>query len=160
MMATLYDLTMAAYELQTMLESGDIDEQVFQDTLEGMGGDQKIENTCKVIRNLEAEAAAYKAEKERMAERQKTCENGVKRLKQNLLDYLTACEMPKKKAGLFTVSVGTTKAVNVSNEGLLPDVYFIPQEPKIDKTAIGDALKRGESVPGAELIENRHVRIK
>lgn len=159
-MLSLYDLTTAAYQLQIMLESGEIDEQILTDTLNSMGDKEKIENTCKVIRNLEAAAAAFKAEKERMTERQKTAENGVKRLKQALLDYLTASNQKKASAGLFTVSVGTSKAVNISNEDALPDNFLIPQPPKVDRTAIGNAIKSGVEVPGAEIVESRYVRIK
>lgn len=159
-MASLYDLTVAAFNLQIMLESGEIDEQILTDTLNSMGDKEKIENTCKVIRNLEAQAAAFKAEKERMTERQKTAENGVKRLKQALLDYLTASNQKKASAGLFTVSVGTSKAVNISNEDALPDNFLIPQPPKVDRTAIGNAIKSGVEVPGAEIVESRYVRIK
>lgn len=159
-MASLYDLTIAAYNLQIMLESGEIDEQVFTDTLNSMGDKEKIESTCKVIRNLEAQAAAFKAEKERMADRQKTAENGVKRLKQALLDYLVASNKKKDSAGLFTVSIGTSKSVNISNEDALPENFLIPQPPKIDKTAIGNAIKSGVEVPGAEILENRYVKIK
>lgn len=159
-MATLYELTKTAYELQTMLETGDIDEEVFRDTLEGMSGDEKIENVCKVIRNLEAQAAAFKAEKDRMADRQKTAENGVKRLKQSLLDYLVAANIKKRSAGLFTVSVGTSKAVNITNEAALPDRYFVPQEPRLDKTMIGNDLKANVHVEGAEIVENPFLRIR
>lgn len=159
-MLSLYDLTTAAYQLQIMLESGEIDEQILTDTLNSMGDKEKIESTCKVIRNLETTAAAFKAEKERMTERQKTAENGVKRLKQALLDYLTASNQKKASAGLFTVSVGTSKAVNISNEDALPDNFFVPQPPKIDRTAIGNAIKSGVEVPGAEIVESRYVRIK
>lgn len=156
----LYELTAAAYSLQEMLESGDIDEQTLNDTLEAMGGDEKIENTCKVIRNLEAQAAAFKAEKERLTERQKTAENGAKRLKQALLEYLIATHTKKRSAGLFVVSVGTSKAVNILNEDELPDSYLVPQPAKIDRVAIGNALKSGAEVPGAEYSESHYLRIK
>lgn len=159
-MTSLYELTNAAYALQVMLESGDIDEQTFNDTLEAMGGNEKIENCCKVIRNLESQAAMFKAEKDRMAERQKTAENGVKRLKQSLLDYLVACDTKKQSAGLFTVSVGVSKSVNITDEKALADVYLIPQDPKVDRTAISNALKAGCEVAGAEMVENPYIRIR
>lgn len=159
-MASLYELTHAAYNLQVMLENGDIDEETFNDTLEAMGGDEKIENVCKVIRNLEADAAAFKAEKDRLAERQKTAENGVKRLKQSLLDYLIATDTKKRTVGLFTVAVSTSKSVNITNEDALPDIYLIPQPPKVDRTKLGNDLKSEIHIEGAELVENLYLRIR
>ena len=159
-MASLYELTSTAYSLQVLLENGDIDEETFNDTLEAMGGDEKIENVCKVIRNLEADAAAFKAEKDRLAERQKTAENGVKRLKQSLLDYLVAADIKKHSAGLFSVSVGTSKSVNITNEDALPDRYFVPQPPKVDKTMLSNDLKSAIHIEGAELVENPYLRIR
>ena len=50
---SLYNLTIEAQMLQEMLENGDIDETIFQDTLESLDIDTKIENVCKMIRNLE-----------------------------------------------------------------------------------------------------------
>lgn len=159
-MATLYELTNAAYALQVMMENGEIDGDTYKDTLEAMGGDEKIENVCKVIRNLEADAAAFKAEKDRLAERQKAAENGVKRLKQSLLDYLIATDTKKRTAGLFTVSVGTSKAVNITNEDALPERYFVPQPPKVDRTMLGNDLKSEIHIEGAELVENPFLRIR
>ena len=66
-MPSLYELTLQAQYLQELLESGDIDETAFADTLEAMDVDTKIENICKVIRNLDADAKAFKEEKDRLA---------------------------------------------------------------------------------------------
>jgi hypothetical protein len=156
----LYELTANAAYLQQLLEDGDIDEQTFNDSLESLMIDDKVENICKVIRNLEVQAAAFKEEADRLAKKKKTVENGVDRLKESLVNLLQTTKAKKITAGLFTVSLGSTKAVEVMDETALPDCYLTPQPPKVDKTGIGAALKAGEEVPGAALKENYHVRIK
>ena len=72
----LYEMTQAANELYELLTSGEIDEQTFADTLEAMGTEEKLENYCKVIRQLEYDAEMLKAEKERIDKKKKNVEKG------------------------------------------------------------------------------------
>lgn len=159
-MPSLYDLTQEAAMLQELLESGEIDDQVFNDTLESMEIDTKIENICKVIRNLEANEAACKAEKERLAAKEKAAKNGVARLKENLLNYMLTLDKKKVEAGTFTVSTSVSKSVEVIYEDMLAEKYFIPQPDKIDKAEITKDIKAGVEVSGARLVEKPYVRIK
>lgn len=159
-MPSLYELTQDVMYLQDLLENGDIDERIFNDTVEGLCIDEKFENICKVMKNLEHKAAAYKAEIDRMTARKKTLENGVQRLKDSMLNYMVVSDSKKVEAGLFTVSLGKSKSVNVWDETMLPDEYLIPQPAKVDKTAISKALKAGEIVDGAELTESPFVTIR
>lgn len=53
-MATLYELTEVSRQLIELFENEEIDEQTLQDTLEAIGVEGKLEDYCKVIRQLEA----------------------------------------------------------------------------------------------------------
>lgn len=159
-MSSLYELTGQALYLQDMLESGNIDEQTYQDTLEGLDIDTKISNICSVIRNLEADATMYKNEKDRLAEKQKIAENGVKRLKDTLLNYLTATNQSKVNSGIFSVTSCKTDKVSVTDEKIIPSEFLIPQPDKIDLSSIKTALKNGKQINGVELIKSEYVRIK
>lgn len=156
----LYQLTGAALQLQEMLELGEIDQQTFDDTVEGLELDTKIENYCKIIKNLEAQAKAFKEEKDRLAEREKAAKNGVTRLKETLLMSLQALDITKVDAGTFTVSRSKSKSVKIVDETWLPEKFLIYQPAKIDKTAITKAIKEGEEVAGAEMEETEYVRIR
>lgn len=159
-MPNIYELTANAAYLQQLLESGEIDEQTYADSLEAMMVDEKVENICKVIRNLEGLATSCKAEEDRIAQKRRAAENGVKRLKDSLVDFLTQTKSKKMTAGLFTVSLGSSVACEITNEEELPAEYLVPQPPKIDKTAITKTIKAGELVPGAKLVQNTYARIK
>ena len=157
----LYELTANAAYLQHLLEDGDIDEQTFADSLESLMIDDKVESICKVIRNLEAEATAFKEEAARLTKRQKTAENGVQRLKDSLVHYLQTTENPKITSGLFTVSLCKAPAsCEITSEDQIPDSFFMPQPPVIDRAAIKELLKQGIDVPGARLTQSTYVRIK
>lgn len=160
MSSSLYELTGQAIELQLLLESGEITEEAYNDTIESLGFENKVESICKVIRNLEAEAAAFKVEKDRLAERQKTAENGIKRLKESLLNYMLATNKTKVKEGLFSVRVGSSEKVVVTNQDKIPKEYLIEQQPKVDIAGIKKSLKEGEEFEGIEIEENSFVVVR
>lgn len=66
---TLYEMTGAVAELYELLQNGDIDEQVYADTLEAIGAEEKLESYCKIWTQLETDAANYAEEIRRMNER-------------------------------------------------------------------------------------------
>ena len=159
-MSSLYEMTQDVLYLQNLLESGDIDEQIYHDTIEAMCIDGKMENICKVMRNLERKSDAYKVEIDRMTARKKTLDNSVNRLKDSMLNYMLVANANKVEAGLFTVSLGKSASVAVTDMSQLPKEFLLPQDPKVDKKGIADALRKGEEVAGAEFVENPYVTIR
>lgn len=159
-MPSLYELTQDMLYLQSLLEEGEIDEQVYHDSVEGMCVEGKIENICKFVKNLEHKAAAYGKEIARMSARKKTIENSIKRLKDSMLEHMVTVGHQKVEAGVFSVSVGTAKSVHVWDETLIPEEYLVHQPDKVDKTAISKALKEGEDVPGAEVVESPYLTLR
>lgn len=159
-MATLYELTNQAHALYEMLQGDEIDEQTFNDTLEAMGAGEKVESYCKVIKQLQSDVVMYKGEIDRLTARKQTAENAVDRMKAALLAYIQTSGQDKVKAGSFSVYTATTPAVNITDEKAIPSIYLKPQPPTVDKIAIKAAIKNGEKVEGAELINNTGVRIR
>lgn len=159
-MATLFEMTNEARALYELLQADEIDAETFEDTLESIGVEQKLESYCQIIRQYEADAALYLAEADRVNKKARQAENNAKRMKGALLAYMQSVGKDKDKAGTFSVSISSFQAVNVYNEADVPEQYFVPQEPKISKTLIRDAIKAGEEVPGAEMVTNLGVRIR
>lgn len=156
----LYEITGTVLELQERLEEGCIDKQTFNDTIESLDVSTKVENICYVIKNLEAQAEAYKKEKERLAERERIANNGINRLKESLLTHLTMTNKKKVNAGVFTVSKRISNSVKVFDETGIPEEYLIYQPAKIDKRGIAKALKDGVVIQGAELESKESITIR
>ncbi len=156
----LYEMTKAAADLYELLSADEIDEETFNTTLEAMGAEEKLEGYCAIIRELESDADKLKAEKDRIAAKQKTAENGVKRMKEAIINYLHAANLEKAKAGTFSVAISKSKAVVVADESAIPLQYLIAQPAKIDKASIRSELMEGRAVPGATLQINEGVRIR
>lgn len=159
-MATLYEMTSNATKLYELLQNEVIDEQVFVDTLEAMGTDEKVESYCKVIKEMQGDLDKYEAESKRISDKVRSTKNGIDRMKTALLAFMLATKQDKVKAGTFTVGIGKSKSVNITNPELIPDCFRVAQPDKINKEAIKKAISEGSAVLGAEIIENQNIRIR
>lgn len=168
-MSSLYELTEDVLQLQSMLESDDLDPDVLSDTLEAVDGEYevKLESYCKVIKNLEADIEAYKNEAKRLTDKRKVLESNVDRLKKAMYDSMKATGKDKVKGQLFTVAIqrnGGKIPVIYDDELLdtskLPDnLVIVTEKPSID--AIRELLEAGKTVEGFTLGERgESLRIK
>lgn len=122
---------------------------------------KKMEDYCKAIRYYEMTVANAKSEKERLDKLIKRSERSQQWLKDAILNVMNATGKPKVSAGTFTVGTRKSTAVNIIDESTIPARYVNEVVTvKIDKTAIKDAIKNGEEVPGAQLVERKSLTIK
>lgn len=119
---------------------------------------EKIENIALWIKNLEADAEAFKREEEAFEERKKAAANKAESLRR----YLdTALNGQKFATERVSVSFRCSKAVQIAENTELPAEYIKTKVEKLpDKKKIGDALKNGIAVPGCALVTNRNMQIK
>lgn len=154
-MATLYQIDQAIMDLVDS-ETGEIIDIEAFDSLQ-MEREEKIEGIALYIKDLKAEAEALKAEKIAFAERQKVAENKVESLKNYLAYALKGQAFKSTKA---VVSFRKTQQVDIPDIYKLDENFLKYAEPTADKTAIKEAIKAGQTVKGATLIENTSVIIK
>ena len=145
-------------------------EQAWFDTLESMEEDieEKFRNTALYIKNIEAEAAAIKAERDKLAQRERAKNNLVARLKQYLLDGMTRTKRTKVEFPECALSVrNNAESVRISDEQAFvewakanADELLKYKEPEISKTAVKKALQSGQDIPLATLERSQSVIIK
>ena len=155
-MSSLYDIDSRILNL-TDLETGEIlDEQAF-DALQ-MERNEKIENIALWIKNLTSESEALKAEEKAFNERRKATENKAESLKRYLDSALKGRKFSTTKVA---ISYHKSTSVDVLDVEKLPEAYRkTVTTVSADKTAISAALKAGELVDGATLIEKNNLSIK
>lgn len=143
----LYELTSDLLVLQEMLEDS-VDDQCLLDTLEGVQGEYeiKLESYCKVIKNLEADMDALKAESDRLTAKRKVLENNVNRLKKAMFDSMKATNTDKVKGQLFTVAIQKNGGklpviLDVDTKDLPDELVKIVESPDLE--AIGKLLESG-----------------
>lgn len=137
-------------------ETGEILDSNRLDQLE-IERDEKIENIALYIKNLTADAEALKAEKQSFEERQKAAENKADSLKRYLANYLAGQKFSTPRVA---ISFRKTQSVNVTDMTLIPGKYLKFADPTPDKKSIKNAIKNGERVAGAELVDGKSMSIK
>lgn len=142
----------------------DLPIEAINDTLEGLSWEleEKAVNVTKFLRNMEASAEAIKQAEEAMAKRRKVLENRAKWLKDYLKANMERTGISKIECPFFKLSVQKNPdSVNILDEDAIPE-QFKEQviSWKISKTAIKDAIKVGQTVPGAELVSGTRLVIK
>ena len=163
---TLYEMTKNYRELYEASQSNgfdDVQATVLYGLLESLSDDidGKLLGIARVVKNLQADADAIKAEVDRLSARRQAVESGIKRLKDYAEDAMNAVGIEKVKDELFTVAMQKNPpAVSIVNDRLIPTDYWRQQDPVIDRQRIKDALKAGETIPGAELTQGKSVRFK
>ncbi len=147
-MTSLYELTEQA---RPLMELEDIDEQCIADTLEGMGYHDKIAACVAAYKNIMAEVKAFSDESKRLDSRKKAIENKANHLRQYVLSSLEALQLSEGGTELHKAKLRKpSHSVLITNIELIPQAFKrVSVEP--DKQAIAEALKKGESVEGAEL---------
>lgn len=159
-MSTLYSIQGKYQQLLNLAEQ--LDPELLKDTLESIDDEleTKAENVAFVIKELEGQSLVLETETNRLAERKNTINNNVKRLKQSLFDAMITAKKQKIKTNLFTLDIRKNPpSVIVEDESKLLN-YLIEQPKKLDKTKLGDDLKKGIEVPGAKIIQTERLQIR
>lgn len=162
----LYQIADEYLQAVVHLESLDIDDQTFADTLEGLSGD--LENKTRAVamyrQNLLAAADAIKQAEIKMAERRKALENKAERISQYILSNMLRTGISKIDSPYFAISIrNNPESVVVDAEMLIPLEYFAYPEipaPTIDKRKIKEAIANGITVAGVHLERKQSLQIK
>jgi hypothetical protein len=165
----LYEISTQYRQLAETLADLDLDAATVADTLEASGLTdalpEKAQGCEMVARSAEMYVPAIDAEIARLqalkARRQK--------IAQGLRDYLKwnmeNAGVERIECPLFTLSLKKNPpAVEVLDERQIPAGFWVTPEPKpiearIDKTAIKNAIKSGQDVPGARLVQHTRLEV-
>lgn len=158
-MATLYELTDQYKILQNYIEENNV--EGFELALSQIIGDigEKLEGYAMVLKNIESDIAGIKSEEKRLADRRKAMESNLARIKENMADALLTVEGNRVKTEKFTFSFRKSTSVQIENDAAIPP-QFIKVEKTISRSELAKALKAGEQIEGAQLVENQSLSIR
>lgn len=164
----LYEVANDYLSLMVAIENGEIPEEAVKDTLEAIEGEIEIkaDNIACMLKNLDADIVAIKAEETRLAERRKTKEKAYERIKQYLSETLQRAGLDKVETARNNISFRKSEAVEIDEEVFMEwaranrgDLLTF-SAPKANKTEIKKALKSGAEIVGAELVSKNNIQIK
>lgn len=102
-----------------------------------------------------------KKEEKRLADRRKSMENKIKRMKLNMQESMVTTGNRKVKGNRFSFNIQKNPmSLEVTDTKYIPDGYWIPQEPKLNNKELLEDLKQGEEIPGVEITQGEHLRIR
>ena len=164
----LYNLASQYRVLAERLSDMDLDAQTVADTIEASGiTDEiavKVQGLEMVARCLEMHTPAIEAEIERLQKLKKQRQAKAHGLREYLMANMIAMGATKIETPLFRLAIkNNPAAVDVFEPGLVPASFMRtpePPPPAPDKTAIKEALKAGQDVPGARLTSGQRLEIK
>jgi len=122
--------------------------------------EEKLLNCAKYIKNEMAFIDMIKAEEKALSARRKSIENRVEWVKKYVLSNIEAGE--KVKDAQAQIGTRKSEAVEIFDETLIPKdlCNHIPETWKADKTAIKKAIKSGEDIEGAKVVERLNLTVK
>jgi len=143
-------------------ETGEILSEVNLQYLEElqMAFDDKVDNICCLIKNMDAEVKAFKTEEANLKKRRMAKESASQRLK----DYLKAILNGQKFESVRSkISYRSSKSTEVDMDLFMNNKdydLYVKTEITPNKTAIKKALEDGKELIGAEIVENQSMIIK
>ena len=158
----LYEITQEAQYLAVLLETEELTPEleealiINQDQLQA-----KAVNYAKVIANYQAESDAIDQEIKRLKAMKESRDKKVEWLKESVKKAMLVSGIEKVESPLFKLSVRRSEAVEVDVVEALPSAFQnVKNVVTADKVAIKEAIKRGENITGARLVENFNLQIK
>ena len=136
-----------------MTDLPEVDDETIRDTLEGIT--DLHEMIAAVIRSAlvdEALHAGLRFRLDDMRERLSRLEVRAAKKRQLALEAMSEVGFTKLEQPDFTASTRAgSPALIVIAEDKIPNTYWLPQPPKLDRQTILGELKRGAEIPGAQL---------
>lgn len=164
-MANIYELTADIQLLWNLMENGEIDDDTLINAMQNSQEELsiKLEHYCMFIKNMEADAKAFKEEEQRLAARRKTLENTIERAKKAMQYAMDVAGEKKVKGKLFSVSLQNNPASVVLDEQYMeniPEKYLI-HKTDINKRLMAEDIKNGVDLEGlAHLEQSEGIRIR
>lgn len=122
-----------------------------------MEREAKLENVACWIKNLRAEAAAIKAEKDALAKREKASAKKAEDLENWLIQALGGQAFNTAKCA---VGFRKSSRVDVLDKSIIPEAFMKAKtEYSPDKNAIAAAIKAGQEVSGCVLTDYLNISI-
>ena len=145
--------------IQVDEETGEIEPATLESVQ--IASEEKIIATAMYIRRLDALNKATKETIQDLQERVRADGKRIEALKWLMTKAMDSLQYTEVKSPEVTLRFRKSSSVEITDSELLPEQFLKKKtvvEP--DKTAIKNALKAGEKIQGAQLVESRNLQIK
>jgi len=160
----MYQLLGEYNELMDMLMSGEYDQLVIRDTIEGLDGEieEKANNIGKMIKMLSGKQKMVKKEADRLDEMQKSIGNSIDTLKRSLEYCMQVTGKPKFRTELFNFWMQKNQpSLKIDDISLdkVPE-QFIKRDPEINRAKVREYIEAGNSLDWARFEQTESIRMR
>jgi hypothetical protein len=141
----------------------DIDDETLLDTLEGISElPELIKALIRSSLDDDVLIGALKQRLEDMQVRLSRLKDRFERKRELACWAMTNAEMIKVEAEDFTLSLRQgPPRLEVTDQDQVPAEFFVPQPPRLDRSGLTSALKRGDVIPGTTLVNgDMHIAVR
>lgn len=166
----LYEIAEQYEALRQLAEDENLSPEALADTLESIDDEfeTKVDSIACIIKDELATADAIKKEIDALTARMKRHEATAEQLKAYTMQQMQAVGKNKIETSRSVISVAKkAPALEIENAddfiawATLEHEEFIRQKaPEINKVAVRDALKSGETLPGAKLVAGYRLAVR
>ena len=162
---TLYEISGEYSALTAMLDTAESDDEIAEiwqkmDAVDASFA-EKVDAYARILKNKQAEVYGLKAEKLRLAQRQKAAENAVENLKARMLGAMQTMGVSETATSIGKWRVRQSYSVSVTDEAAVPAEFRIPQPDKIDRAGMLSRFwETGEAFDGAEIVQSASVNFR
>jgi hypothetical protein len=158
--ALRHDIHLYTYLREKLLEAfPEADDETIRDTLEGLTTLNEL--IAEIIRSAlidEALQSGLRLRLQDMKERLSRLESRSLKKRHLAIEAMSEAGLRKIEQPDFTASARSgTPSLLVVAEDQIPESYWVPQPPKLDRQVLLGDLKQGDQVPGAQLSNPKPV---
>jgi Siphovirus Gp157 len=158
--ALRHDIHLYTYLREKLLEAfPEADDETIRDTLEGLTTLNEL--IAEIIRSAlidEALQSGLRLRLQDMKERLSRLESRSLKKRDLAIEAMSEAGLRKIEQPDFTASARSgTPSLLVVAEDQIPESYWVPQPPKLDRQVLLGDLKQGDQVPGAQLSNPKPV---
>lgn len=158
----LYQINQEIDQIMSLAtDTGELPDDVYEQLMQlSLAEGDKLEGIGLWIKNMAAESDAIKNETDNLAQRRKAIDNRIESTKSFIGRYLEQTGRQKIETPRVILSLRSSTAVVLDNESIIPQQYYVMQDPKFSKADIKRDLSAGLEVPGARLESRQNVQVK
>lgn len=160
----LYELTEMYQNIWDLVGDDEVDLDALEIALSNIEDniEVKAESMAKMIKSIDGNVTALEEEEKRLAGRRKALENKQDGMKKYLENHLKFMGIDKIKTPIFTVALqNNPPSVNVLDEDKIPEQFKkTVTTVSVVKKDLLEALKSGQVIEGAEIKQEKSLRIR
>ena len=160
-MLTLYEIGQVYQNIMDLIIEG-ADEEALIQALEHIDDEleDKADAYITVIKKIEADIEMIRKEEKRLAEKRRSMDNSIKRMKENLESHMILMDKKKFKTDKFSFNIQRNRpSLKIASEENIPEKFY-RVEKKLNRRELLEEIQEGSEIDGVEVTQTESLRVR